>query len=194
MCSNAVDDGRVLAVLRRYLHAELDVRAVVLVRQHLADVVQQRAALRELDVELQLGGDDPREPGNFLRVLENVLPVRGAVAHPAYELHQLRVHALDAGFVHGLLARLEQRTVDLGARLVHHFLDPARVDTPVRDQPLQGQATHLAPYGIEARHHHCVRRVVDDDVHTGRRLERADVPTLAPDDATLHLIRGEGDR
>src|SRR3989454_4577728 len=116
MGGNAVDDGRVLAVLRGHLHAELDMRAVVLVRQHLADVVQQRAALRELDVEPQLGGDDPREPGNFLRVLENVLPVRGAVAHPAHELHQLRVHALDAGFVYRLLARLEQRAVDLGAR------------------------------------------------------------------------------
>src|SRR3989475_1938677 len=65
MGGNAVDDGRVLAVLRGHLHAQLDMRAVVLVRQHLADVVQQRAALRELDVELQLGGDDPREPGDF---------------------------------------------------------------------------------------------------------------------------------
>ena len=36
---------RVLAVLRRHLHAELHVRALVLVREHLADVVQQRAAL-----------------------------------------------------------------------------------------------------------------------------------------------------
>src|SRR2546426_5329007 len=28
-----------------------------------------------------------------------------------------------------------------------------RSDAPVRDQPLEGQPTHLAPYGIEARHH-----------------------------------------
>src|SRR2546427_9407949 len=65
-----------------------------------------------------------------------------------------RSHALDAGFVYRLLARLEQRAVDLDARLVHHFLDPARVDAPVRDQPLQGQATHLAPHGIERSEEH----------------------------------------
>src|SRR3989454_542209 len=116
MRGNAIDDGRVLAVLGGDFHAQLDVRAVVLVGEHLADVVQQGATLRELDVEFQLGRDDPRQPGDLLRVLENVLPVRGAVTHPAYELHQLRVHALDAGFVYRLLARLEQRAVDLGAR------------------------------------------------------------------------------
>ena len=36
-------------------------------------------------------------------------------------------------------------------------------------------------------------RVVDDDVHAGRGLEGPDVPALAPDDAALHLVAGEGD-
>src|SRR5438552_10537694 len=39
MRGNAVDDDRVLAVLRGHLHAQLDVRPVVLVREPLADVV-----------------------------------------------------------------------------------------------------------------------------------------------------------
>ena len=33
-----------------------------------------------------------------------------------------------------------------------------------------------------------MRGVVDDHVHAGQVLERADVPTLAPDDATLHVV------
>src|SRR5439155_2500331 len=48
MGGNAVDDRRVLAVLGGHFHAQLYVRAVVLMCEHLADVVQQRAALRQL--------------------------------------------------------------------------------------------------------------------------------------------------
>ena len=42
---DAVHDERILAVLRGHLDAELHVGALVLVREHLADVVEQRAAL-----------------------------------------------------------------------------------------------------------------------------------------------------
>jgi ribonuclease Y len=41
---DAVHDDGILPVLGRDLDAELDVRALVLVRQHLADVVEERAA------------------------------------------------------------------------------------------------------------------------------------------------------
>src|SRR3989449_766742 len=63
---DAVDHDGMLAVLGRHLDAQLYMRAVVLVREHLADVVQQGAALGELDVELELRCDDPCEPGDFL--------------------------------------------------------------------------------------------------------------------------------
>ena len=38
-----------------------------------------------------------------------------------------------------------------------------------------------------------MRGVVDDEVHTGQMLERADVASLAADDATLHVVGGELD-
>src|SRR5712692_4809550 len=75
MGGDAVDDGGMLAVLGGDVDADLDMGAVVLVREHLPDVVQQGPALGELHVELQLGGDHAGEPGDFLRVLEDVLPV-----------------------------------------------------------------------------------------------------------------------
>src|SRR5512143_2003153 len=84
MRRDAVDDHRMLAVLRRDLHAQLHVRAVVLVCEHLADVVQQSAPFRERDIELELGRHDARHPRHFLRVLQDVLPVGGPVAHPAH--------------------------------------------------------------------------------------------------------------
>ena len=62
------------------------------------------------------------------------------------------------------------------------------MDPAVHDQRLERAARDLAPDRVEAGDDHGVGRVVDDDVHPGRRLERADVPPLAPDDAPLHLV------
>src|SRR6266550_3149821 len=87
---------------RRAPGRELDVRAVMLVGEDLADVVQQRAPLREGDVQLQLGGHHSGEPGDLLGVLQDVLAVRGAVLHAPDELHQLGIHAADTDVVDGL--------------------------------------------------------------------------------------------
>src|SRR2546426_11228407 len=76
----------------------------------------------------------------------------------------------------------------LAAGLVHEFLDAPRMNPPVGDQPLEREPAHLAPHRIEARHHHGVGCVVDDNVHTGGGFEGPDVAALAPDDAALHLV------
>src|SRR6266550_3180496 len=188
MRGDAVNDRRILAVLGRHLDAELDVGAVVLVGQHFADVVEQRPTLRETDVELQLGGHHTGEVGDFLRMLEDVLAVRGAVLHPPDQLHQLGVHAANAGVVHGLLARLDDARVHVGLRLLHDLFDAARMDAAVGDQPLERQAADLAAHRLEAGHDDRIGRVVDDDVDAGGGLERANVAALAPDDAALHFV------
>src|SRR5436190_19032206 len=95
MRGDAVHDHRILAVFSRHLDAELDVRPFVLVRQHLADVVQKRPALREVDVETELARHYPREPRDFLRVLENVLAVARAPMHASDELHELRMQTVN---------------------------------------------------------------------------------------------------
>src|SRR2546427_11719927 len=48
----------------------------------------------------------------------------------------------------------------------------------------------ISPLSLHAALPLCVRGVVDDPAHAGRRLERPDVPALTPDDATLHLVGG----
>ena len=80
---------RMLAVARGHLHAELDVRALVLVREHLADVVQQRAALRHGDVEAELRRHDPGEVRHLLRVVKDVLSVARPVLHAPDEPNEL---------------------------------------------------------------------------------------------------------
>src|SRR5437588_6186382 len=191
MRGNAIDDGRILAVLGCHFDAELHVRAVVLVGQHLADVVEQRTALGEMDVELQLGGHHAGEVGDFLGVLEDVLAVRSAVFHPSHQLHQLRVHAANAGVVHGLLARLHDAGVHVSLRLLHDLFDATGVDAAVGDQALEGQAADLTAHRLETGNDDGIGRVVDDDVDPRGGLECANVTAFATDDATLHFVRGQ---
>ena len=73
------------------------------------------------------------------------------------------------------------------------LLDARGVDPPVLDQRRQRAATDLATHGIEAGDGDRLGRVIDDDVDTGGLLEGADVASLAADDPTLHLVRGERD-
>ena len=68
------------------------------------------------------------------------------------------------------------------------------MDPAVLDQRLERPPGHLAADRIEAGDDHRVGRVVDDDVHPGGGLERADVPALAADDPALHLVAGERHR
>src|SRR5256885_1810733 len=128
------------------------------------------------------------EPRHFLRVVEDVLTVRGPVLHAAHQPHQLRMHAADPRLIDRLLARFHNASVDLFLGLAHDLLDAPRVDASVGDEALEGDLPDGAPYGIEARDHHRAGGVVDDDVHTGGRLERPDVAALAADDAALHVV------
>ena len=121
-------------------------------------------------------------------MLQDVLPVGGAVLHPADQLHQLGVHAANSDVVHRLLPRLDDALIDVALGLLDDLLDAPRMDAAVGDQALQREAADLAAHRLEARDDHGVGRVVDDDVHPGRRFERADVAALAADDAALHFV------
>src|SRR5438093_5375837 len=193
MRRDAVDHHRMLAVLRRHLDAELHVGAVVLVREDLADVVQQRAALGEIDVELQLSGHHTGEEGHYFRMFQDVLPVGRPVLHPADEFHQLGMHAANAGVVDRLLAGLGDAGVHVAFGLLDDLLDPSRMDAPIGNEAFERETPDFTPHRLEARHHDGVRGVVDDHVDAGRRLERADVAPLAPDDPAPYLTRGQPD-
>ena len=66
------------------------------------------------------------------------------------------------------------------------------MDAPVGDELLQSYPGHLPADRLEAGHGDSLRRVVDDEVHTGERLNGADVAALPADDAALHLVIGQG--
>ena len=136
----------------------------------------------------ELGGDRRGDVRGLDEVLEDVLPVRGPELQAPEQPDHLRVHVGDPDVEHRLLARALDLLVDLLLRALERLLDPRRVDPPVLHELLEREPGDLAPNGVEAREHHGLGRVVDDQVHPGRGLERADVPALAADDAALHVL------
>ena len=163
-------------------------RAVDLVRHRLAEVVQERGALRRLDARAELARHDPREVDDLERVLEDVLAVARAIAEPPEHLRQLLVHVAAVRLEHGLLAGLADVLLELGLRGVVGVLDPRRMNAAVLDQLLQRHPRQLAADAVERGEHDRLRRVVDDEVDARQVLERADVAPLAADDAALHVI------
>ena len=68
------------------------------------------------------------------------------------------------------------------------------MDTAVGDELLQRQSRHLAANGIEARNGDDLGGIVDDQLDTRQGLQLLDVPALAADDASLHLLAGQRHR
>ena len=189
----AVHDLRREVVALGDLGADGGVRALDLVVDGLADVVEQAAGLRDLDVGADLGGDHRGQPRCLDDVVEHVLAVARPVLQPAEELDQLRRQARHAGLVGGRLAGLADDQVDLGAGLGDDLLDPAGVDPAVADELRQREPGDLAADRVEARQDDRLRGVVDDQVDAGRLLEGPDVAALAADDPALHLVVREMD-
>ena len=101
------------------------------------------------------------------------------------------MHVRDARVEHRLLAGPLDLLVDLLLRAFERLLDPRGVDPAILYELLERESRDLAPHGVEAREDDRLGRVVDDEVHPGRRLERPDVPALSTDDAALHVLARE---
>ena len=80
----------------------------------------------------------------------------------------------------------------LAAALFHRLLDAGGMDAAVADQAFQGHPGHLAACLVEGGQGDGLGGIVDDEVHAGGGLQRADVAAFAADDAALHLIVGQG--
>jgi hypothetical protein len=175
------------------LGADGRVRALDLVVDRLADVVQEAAHLGDLHVRADLRGDDRGEIARLDRMAEHVLAVARAVLEPAEQLDDLRRQARDARLVGGRLAGLAHDDLDLGPGLGDDLLDATGVDAAVGDELGQGDPSNLAPDGVETGQDHGLGRVVDDQVDARRLLEGSDVAALAADDPPLHLVRWQVD-
>src|SRR3954454_8496707 len=99
----------------------------------------------------------------------------------------------DADLQDRLFARTLDLLVDLPLRALDHLDDSRRMDPSVTDELLQGEPRGLPPDRVEAREHHRLGGVVDDEVDAGVGLEGADVAALTADDPALHVVGRKGE-
>jgi len=180
ICGHAVTFGDIRADLR--------VRALHLVAHRLADVVQQRAHLRDLNVRAHLGCQHGSDMGSFDRVIELILAVARAIFQPAQQFDDLWVQHLQTRFDDRLLARVFDRLLDLTTRFFDFLLNARGMDAPVLHQATDGNSRNFAAHRIERGDQDRFRRVVHHQVHAGGLLDGADVAPLPADDAPLHLV------
>ena len=185
-----VDDNGLLAITAGKLGANDSMRALNVVIDGLAQVVQKTSALGGHNVQTKLGGHNAAQVGNLKRVLQHVLTKRGAVAQSAQSLDNLGVQVVDTGIEGGLLASLTHTLLNQVGSLVIHLFDAGGVNAAVGNKVLERHAGSLTTDRIEARKHDGLGGVVNHEVDARHLLKGADVATLATNDATLEVIGG----
>ena len=123
---DGVDDVGRFVVLAGKLNAELDVAALHLVVDRLAEVMQQAGALGQRHVHAELAGQQTGDVGDLDGVVQNVLTIGRAVLLAAEQLDELGVEVVDAGLKRGAFALLLDDAVDLLAGLLYEILDTGR--------------------------------------------------------------------
>ncbi len=181
----------VLTVTAGDLGTDEGMAALHLVGQRLAKIVQQRSPLGQSWWQPQLSCHDPRQMGGLDEVRENVLAIAGPIPQASEQGDQLRVHLRDPGLHKRVLASADAASLNLTPGPLVLLLNAVWMNTPIRDQGLQGDFPDLTPHRIETAQQDRLRRVIDNDIHPGDRLERADVASLAADDAAFHLVVGQ---
>src|SRR5262249_53956700 len=73
----------------------------------------------------------------------------------------------------------------------HHLLDARWVDAPVENEFGERDARDLAADRIEAREDDRLGGVIDNKIHAGGRLQRANIAPHATDDTPLHIVIGQ---
>ena len=191
MRRDRVYDLRRFAILARDLAADQRMRSFDLMRQRLADIVQQRSAARLLFVESQLGRHRAADERSFDRMHQHILRVAVAELEHPEQLDQLRMDSVHADFDDRALTGLANRFLDLLLGLAHDFLDTARMNAAVRDELLECDARNLAANRVMTGNYDRLRSIVDDYIDAGGCLDRADIAAFAANDSALHLVVGE---
>ena len=187
------DDRFALAVLPEEIDAELEMRALHLAIDGLADVVQERRAHGDVGVQPDFLRHDAREPRHLRRVREHVLAVARAELQASHQPENLGVEVVQAELERDRPALFAHLVVGFVLDLLDDLFDTGRMDPSVDDQPFDGFLRDLAPIGIETRQDDRARRIVDNEIDAGRQLEGADVAPLAADDAALEIVAREID-
>ena len=115
----------------------------------LADIMQQTGPLGDPHVQPKLCSQQAGKVRHLHRMLQGILPEACPEFHLSKQSDQFRVNAVDPHLQGCSLALLLDHHFHFFLSLLHHLLDPGRVDTPVHNQLLQSNPGHLSADGVE---------------------------------------------
>ena len=188
---NRVDDAGRFLVLLGEVYTDLDMAALDLVVDRLADIMQQAGAAGGDRIEPKLARHHAGDMRDLDRVHQHVLTIAGTVTQTAENLDEFGVDAMYAGFKRGAFAFGFDDLIDLAAGLFNHFLNAGGMDPSIHNQLFERQTRDLASYRVEGGKGDRFGGVVYDKVNTSQRFEGADVAALSANDAALHFVVGQ---
>ncbi len=153
-----------------------------------ADIMQETRTLGHADIQTQFSGKESGELRYFHGMLQYILSVAGTIVQFAKKLDQLRVNTVHADFQCGGFPLLFNSGIHFFSCLLYHLLDSGRMNAAIHDELLERNAGDFTTDRIKPGDDDCFRRVINDEIHTGHRLKRADIAPLTPDDPSLHFV------
>src|SRR2546421_12396132 len=125
---------------------------------------------------------------------QDVLTVARAVVQSPEVVDDALVEAADARFLYRLFAVTAYLLLDFLLGFGNELFDARRMNPAIGNELVKGDLGDFAAHGVERANDHHAWRVVDDHIHSGGLLERADISPFAADDAALHFVAGNIDR
>ncbi len=121
-------------------------------------------------------------------MLQCILSIAGPEFHLAKQSDKLWVNAVHSDFEQCRFTLFFDHDLYFFLRFFNHFLDSCRMDSSVHDQFLKCNTCNLTSDRIKTGKDHCFRRIINNQIHTCHRLQRADIAAFPTDDTSLHLI------
>ena len=185
---HGIDHNRRFLVLAAQLCAELYMGSFHLMIHSLTNVMQKSCTLRHTDVQSEFPGKNTGELRNLNAVLQHILSVAGTIPEFTKETNELVVETMYANLQRSSFSLFLDNGLHFLLGLFNHFFDSGRMNSSIDDQFLQSNSGNLSSNRIKSRNDHRLRCVINDKIHAGHRLQSTDVPSLASDDPSLHLI------
>ena len=153
-----------------------------------ADVMKETGAARLFHVQAELTRHQSGKRSNFDRMLQLIVRTGKTEAQTTEQTDQLLMQAVQTQVERGLLAGLLGNLFDFFFAFFDQLFDARGMDAAIANQTFERHLGDFATHRIEAADHHCLWRVVDDEVDAARVLERANIAAFATDDAALHVV------
>ena len=121
-------------------------------------------------------------------MLQRILTVGRAIFQLTQRFDNFRMNVANPDFIHCRFAGFTDRMIHFLLRFLIELFDTSGMNTPINDELLQGDTRFFTTYRIKARQDNSLRRIIDNQVHTGHLFKGTNIAPFSSDDASLHFV------